>query len=393
MSRVPIELINLLNDFICEVFAKKPEDIAEFAAIHFTFLKEEKRKANNELKMLEKQEHKDMDSSATLESSSTSAEFIKFNKRSKLERSCRLVQRRNSIAGESFGPLDIDTNFLDNKETCYPKSKPVRNRLENILKKIFIFKSCGVDQLEMLINHMYERKVFAGEIIVRQGDPGENFYVVDKGKFDVNFEDGDCKQNLAQIEGPGSFGELALMYNCPRSASVIAKEDGVIWVLDRFTFRRILFTTTENKRRHYEHLLENMPILSLLNAYERAVLADALETKVFEDNNCIIKEGDTADCMYFIENGRVAISVQDEQEEDKRNMISYAEKGDYFGELALVYKRNRIASVHAEGEVTCAYLDINAFERLLGPCKDLMKRNAEKYENQRKLLGIRELNY
>lgn len=390
---VSAELTDLLTDFIVEVMKEKPGDIVDFAANYFSLLKEKKNKVRDDEKKMEKQEIDSKNDGDYFFGSSFGAQCSQPSTSQTrilpLMKSQRLLQRRNSIAGEPFDTFD---SALHREETHYFKPEEVRNRLKKIVKAIFIFKSCSCDQLEKLINAMYERKVYTGETIIRQGEQGENFYVVDQGKFDVVFEVDDCKQNIGRVESPGSFGELALMYNCPRSASVIAKEDGVVWVLDRLTFRRILFKTTEKKRSHYEQLLEIMPILSLLNAYERAVLADALETRVFEDGHCVIQEGDIAECMYFIEEGRVSISVQEDQDED-RNIIAYAEKGEYFGELALVYKTRRIASVFAEGQVTCACLDINAFERLLGPCKDLMKRNAEKYENQRKLLGIRELNH
>jgi cAMP-dependent protein kinase regulator len=51
-------------------------------------------------------------------------------------------------------------------------------------------------------------------------------------------------------------------------------------------------------------------------------------------------------------------------------------------ELALITNKPRAASVYAVGPVTCAALDVGAFERLLGPCMEVMKRNFEHYEEQ-----------
>lgn len=58
-------------------------------------------------------------------------------------------------------------------------------------------------------------------------------------------------------------------------------------------------------------------------------------------------------------------------------------RGQYFGELALVTNKPRAASVYAVGETRCLVIDIQAFERLLGPCMDIMKRNISQYEEQR----------
>jgi cAMP-dependent protein kinase regulator len=57
-------------------------------------------------------------------------------------------------------------------------------------------------------------------------------------------------------------------------------------------------------------------------------------------------------------------------------------KGQYFGELALVTHKPRAASAYADGPTKCAVLDISAFERLLGPCMDILKRNVDDYEAQ-----------
>ena len=61
---------------------------------------------------------------------------------------------------------------------------------------------------------------------------------------------------------------------------------------------------------------------------------------------------------------------------------AHTQPGEYFGELALVTHRLRAASAYAVGETTCALMDVHAFERLLGPCMDVLKRNIDEYEDQ-----------
>ena len=56
---------------------------------------------------------------------------------------------------------------------------------------------------------------------------------------------------------PGeSFGELALLYNAPRAASIFAKENGVMWTLDRETFNNIVKEAAMKKRERYESFLK-----------------------------------------------------------------------------------------------------------------------------------------
>ena len=72
---------------------------------------------------------------------------------------------------------------------------------------------------------MFEKKVVAGETIIQQGDEGDNFYVVDDGTFEVYING----NKVVEITAGGSFGELALMYNTPRAATVKAGTDGTLW--------------------------------------------------------------------------------------------------------------------------------------------------------------------
>lgn len=129
----------------------------------------------------------------------------------------------------------------------------------------------------------------------------------------------------------------------------------------------------------HEKLLDSVPMLKALQNHERMNLADALISKSYADGEGIIKQGDVADGMYFIEQGSVSIRIDQEGEEVE---ISVLGKGQYFGELALVTHRPRAASAYALENRKVAFLDVDVFERLLGPCMEIMKRNIDDYESQ-----------
>lgn len=171
----------------------------------------------------------------------------------------------------------------------------------------------------------------------------------------MNDEKGEEK-HIHTYNGSGSFGELALLYNMPRAATVKAIQNGSVWAMDRQTFRRILLKSAFKKRKMYESLIESVPMLKTLQAYERMNLADALVPRSYVDGDLIIKQGDTADGMYFVENGTVNISVVDDN--GKEVVINKITKGGYFGELALVTHRPRAASAYAIDDVklACKYI-------------------------------------
>ncbi len=218
--------------------------------------------------------------------------------------------------------------------------------------------------------------------VITQGDAGDFFYVIERGAFDIYVNPSGTLQpgpdgmgrKVSTISVGGSFGELALMYNAPRAATVISAEPNcTLWALDRLTFRRILMESTFARRRLYESFLEEVPLLSSLTPYERSKIADALKSQKYPAGTTIIKEGDPGESFYLLEAGEAAAYRSGTQQP-----VKHYQKGDYFGELALLNDAPRAASVVGKTEVKVATLGKSAFQRLLGPVEGIMRRT--KYE-------------
>jgi len=73
-------------------------------------------------------------------------------------------------------------------------------------------------------------------------------------------------------EHKGSFGELALLYNMPRAATIKAKSDGLLWAMDRQIFRRIVLKSAFKKRKMYEELIEVVPMLKTLQVKKLTIM-------------------------------------------------------------------------------------------------------------------------
>jgi len=289
--------------------------------------------------------------------------------------------RRASVSAE---PLSMEDD-ITNDRVIHPKTDEQRKRLQVAVQNILIFKSLDQEQREYVLDAMFEKTVPAGEKVIELGDNGDYFYVVDSGKLDCFIKiDGEEKKVLT-YDNTGAFGELALMYNTPRAATIIATEDCVLWALDRTTFRQLVLLTTMKKREMYEAFLNAIPLLQELESYERMNLADALVTTQYSAGETIIKQGDEAETFYIIEKGTCEVKIKDtfsSQHTNEEVKLTELDRGQYFGELALIYKKPRAATVAAKTDVSCAVLDIGAFERLLGPCVEIMQRNVSNYESK-----------
>jgi cAMP-dependent protein kinase regulator len=85
------------------------------------------------------------------------------------------------------------------------------------------------------------------------------------------------------------FGELALLYNAPRAATIRAESEGKLWVLDRGTFNHIVKDASQKKRQQYENFLQTVPILQNMDHYERSKMADAVKERKVKSHEKIIQ--------------------------------------------------------------------------------------------------------
>ena len=178
-----------------------------------------------------------------------------------------------------------------------------------------------------------------------------------------------------------SFGELALMYDAPRAVTVVANKPGGArcWAIDRVTFKRILMDSATKKRDLHLGFLRDVPILSTLERYERMTVADALQSRVVDAGEVILREGsdDVNDGFFIIERGEVKCTQAGAGEVSKR-----LTRGDYFGERALLKGCPRAATVTAVADNTkILSLTKETFQRLLGPLQDILTRNMTIYEH------------
>ena len=128
----------------------------------------------------------------------------------------------------------------------------------------------------------------------------------------------------------------------------------------------------------YEAFLNKVDILQTLDKWERLSVADALEPCDFKDGEVVIKQGDAGNEFFIIIEGQCVVS------KDGEGNVGELEQAAYFGEIALLSNDTRHATITAKGDVKCAKLDRERFERVLGPCAEVLKRNMELYDTYNK---------
>ena len=117
----------------------------------------------------------------------------------------------------------------DYTPTVIPKSDAVRSRIAAATEKSALFAGLGPEQHTAVIDAMFEVTCTAGQDVITQGDVGDNFYVADSGEYTVHLKG--VEKPVHTYQEGASFGELALMYNCPRAATVRCAVPGTLWGL------------------------------------------------------------------------------------------------------------------------------------------------------------------
>ena len=287
---------------------------------------------------------------------------------------------RSAVSAEVYGEYHKKENFV---ARVVPKTQEQIKRIKSSVIHSFLFGNLEQKDLEVVINAMEEKVFKKGENIITQGEKGDCLYFVEEGKLNCykKFQGEETPKLVKEYQSGDAFGELALLYNAPRAATITVESDKVItWVLDRETFNHIVKGAAQKKREKYENFLKNVEILGTIEPYELMQISDALKTASFKKGDYIIKEGEMGDVFYILEEGKCEATKTLEPGKPDTVIKEY-KVGDYFGERALIKGEPRAANIIAKSEtVKVISLDRISFKRLLGPIEEILKRNIDKYQ-------------
>jgi len=285
---------------------------------------------------------------------------------------------RTSVSAEAYGDWNKKQDFLP---PMNPKSPDEVKAITAILEQIFMFSDLPKEALSTVVGAMALHDAKADDIVIREGEEGECLYVVEKGDLDCGktFPGQDIPTIVKEYGPNEAFGELALLYNCPRAATVTARTDCRLWKLDRQTFNHIVKDASQKRMERLEGFVQKCPSLRCLDMYERMKVCESLKQINMQKDDVVVKEGDRADCMYFVETGEcVARKVLEPGKPDVEVMRHGV--GDFFGELALLTEQAtepRKATVVCASDTVLLSLDRSMFNKLIGSLRDILKRSYD----------------
>ncbi|XP_019635300.1 PREDICTED: cGMP-dependent protein kinase 1-like isoform X4 [Branchiostoma belcheri] len=267
------------------------------------------------------------------------------------------------VSGESVS----DTNATKDLPRV-PKDQSVKQMLKEAIQQNDFMKNLDPIQMSEIVDCMDFQMFQSGQKVIQEGEAGQQLFVAEVGELKVT-KGGNDLGNM----GPKTlFGELALLYNCSRTATVKAVTESKLWAIDRNIFQMIMIKTGRTRREEHFKFLKSVSLLKELPHAKLSKIADCLEVDFYHEGEYIIREGQTGDTFFIIIEGEVKVTQKIEGVEEPK-VIKTLSRGETFGEKALLSEDKRTANVIAVGGVKCLTLDRVAFNQLIGPLNEIKK--------------------
>ncbi len=261
-----------------------------------------------------------------------------------------------------------------------------------LLRQMPIFGDMSDEETELLASRMTLKHVAPGEKLIRQGDKGNEMYVIRSGTVEVSVqeESGDVRV-LGQLGRGRYVGEAALLNDARRNATcraliptevlVLSRVDFAVLVKDRFQLgERIIHSI------RVTGLLRSIPVFSELDGKMLQQIAASLQTTSYEAGSYLMRQGEIGDSLNIIASGRVEVIVT---RDGADQVVNQLDAGAYVGEIALLMNIPRTASVRALVNTTALTMHGRDFAALVAhdlyAAKTLELETSRRLESQRRL--------
>ncbi|XP_057314488.1 cGMP-dependent protein kinase 1-like isoform X2 [Hydractinia symbiolongicarpus] len=278
-------------------------------------------------------------------------------------------QRLQGISAEPQSILAKSQALNAQQLKRHSKSSKSKDIIRAAIKDNDFLTNLEQSQVRELVEVMYSKDFKKGEYIIREGEPGQHLYVIEDGKCEVT-KDGKV---LGEMSSGKAFGELAILYNCTRTATVRANTTSKLWAIDRQGFQTIMMKTGMERQQEYMDFLKSVPVLRDIPNDALAKIADVLEEAFYEEGEYIIRQGARGDTFFILRKGNVDITQRASVHSEPQFVRSLS-KGAYFGEKALLGEDLRTANVIAgKGGCDCLVVDRESFSMFIENLSDIKK--------------------
>ena len=281
---------------------------------------------------------------------------------------------------------DVDElEMTDLEEIPLPEPRIVGAAAAEALASTPLFAGLSQEALGSLVQQLTLVHLAKGDILFHEGDPGDALYVIGEGEVSVAAE-GPPRVEMARM-GPGSFiGEVALMTDQPRSATVTATLDAELLRIDRKTLSKVLSTHGEVlsavlrfvRDRLVDRWQRTSPIFRPFDAAERAEVASRFKFLEIDAGTTLLSANKRPDGLYIVLAGRFQVKRDGSK-------VATVGPGELIGETALLSGGMFQSEVVASGKSLALCLPASDFRELIMAHPHVLEYMGEAAEHSRKL--------
>jgi len=250
--------------------------------------------------------------------------------------------------------------------------------LYGILVNCRLFKGVYCDDVARnaisgTIKEMYTHDLKRGDILARQGDIGDKFFLVEYGKLDVLVEQmATCRNHVpvtnkvSEINAGKTVGEMSFMYNTKRSVTLQAAQSTRVWVLEANQFHKIRYSIDNKIIHEQQKFLSRIPLFASMRPPELISIAQACHEVKFKQGDLIISSTDESsnNDFYIIKQGKACVR------QDRKNGIAICpgqeiKEGDYF--MRKLFQNEDLSTLIASSDVQCLRIRKDDFDFLVSP--------------------------
>jgi CRP-like cAMP-binding protein len=245
-------------------------------------------------------------------------------------------------------------------------NKPERNAMMRILNKNSLFRGVKEEYKYRLINRMRLYTLEAHTTVVEQGTPAVNFYILTDGLLEV-LVDGQPKNTL---KAGDSFGDIALLQETTRTATVRTMTPCQLWVVNRSSFESMLDEVTEANYDAIKAFIKTVPLFSKFDGVLSDSLIRSLRLLTYSKDAVVCREKERGHLMYIVMSGSVTATKGKEE-------LKKFTQGEFFGEQALLYNSVRSATLTCNENSKLLALSKMHLDALLGKMsKSILYKNV-----------------
>jgi predicted acylesterase/phospholipase RssA/CRP-like cAMP-binding protein len=256
-----------------------------------------------------------------------------------------------------------------------PRNPEIEDReYLNSLRSTALCSDLSEEDFQELAATLERFTLTEGEILFRQGDPGDAMYLVVTGRLVASTKAEDNRETVVGEIGPGEpVGEMHVVAGGTRTADVRAVSDSNLAKLSVSSFKKLSERTpslakavTDMMRRRWRTTQLALILPSLFGPVDQSVLKDVedqIQWRRLERRQILFRQGDPAGSLFLIVSGRLQAVVTGDDGNDE--IVAEIARGESVGEMAVITGESRSATIHAVRDSELVEFSASAFGRIV----------------------------